>query len=386
MKVLGIVFATTLIDMIGFGLVIPILPFFAKDLGASPVEIGLLTSSYLAMQFLASPMWGRASDRWGRRPILIVCLFAGAAAYAAFAFSTTIGMILGARIVGGVFAGKFSTLQAIVADVTSAKDRAKGMGVFGAAFGLGFIIGPVVGGVLGKDGYALPLLTASGLSIVSGLAALVWLKETRSPEERDRQDPPGLWVFVRRLSWKDPIGVAFQVYFLFNFCFSILWVTFALYLEKEFDYHTRETGYFFGLMGIVGVVLQGGLTGYLTRRWREKKLILWGIVAMSGGFLCLVFLGHVAGVVVACVLIAVGSGLMSPSLTAVVSNGTAEQDQGTVMGYLQSSATLARMGGMMTGGVFFVPSLPVLPFVIATGTLTLTWFSARRGLSDSAPH
>ncbi len=367
---LGIVFLTTVIDMIGFGIVIPILPYFAEHLGATPVEIGLLTGSYLFMQLIASPFWGRWSDRFGRRPILLICLAGSAGAYFLFAFSDSLVMILLARIIGGALAGKFSTLQAIIADVTEPKDRAKGMGVFGAAFGLGFIIGPVLGGVLGQNGYMTPLLVAAGLAATSMVAAALLLGESLPAERRGlSHEQKNIIQYFKEKTHSRGLFGGFVVGFLFNFAFSMLYVTFALFVERKLNYHTRETGYLFGFMGIVSAGLQGGMMGWLSRKYSDRRLIMTGLGLTTLGFVLLSGVDALLLLIVATLLIAVGSALLTPALSAFVSKLTHADEQGRVLGYFQSTGTLARMVGMIVGGALFIEPIIWLPFIVGATIL-----------------
>lgn len=362
---LGIVFLTALIDMIGFGIVIPILPYFAEHLGASPVEIGLLTGSYLFMQLVTSPLWGRWSDRIGRRPVLIMCLIGSTGAYLLFAFAGSLAMILVARVIGGTLAGKFSTLQAIIADITDHENRAKGMGYFGAAFGLGFIIGPVLGGLLGEAGYQLPLLVAAALAAISAIAAALWLGESLPAERRGRTHTlRTVRDLIDEFNESNGLARCFVLGFLFNFAFSILYVTFALFVERRLDFHTRETGYLFGFMGIISAMLQGGMMGKLSRTYSDQRLILTGLLTTAVGFILLSVAGELLMLLAAITAIAVGSALLTPALSAHVSKLAGVDEQGQVMGYFQSIGTLARMLGMILGGAVFIEPYIYLPFAV----------------------
>jgi DHA1 family tetracycline resistance protein-like MFS transporter len=379
---LGIVFLTALIDMIGFGIVIPILPYFAEHLGASPFEIGLLTGSYLLMQLITSPLWGRWSDRIGRRPVLIMCLTGSAGAYLLFAFADSLGLILVARILGGALAGKFSTLQAIIADVTDHETRAKGMGYFGAAFGLGFIIGPVIGGWLGQSGYQLPLFGAAILAAFSALAAALWLGESLPAERRGHmRSDKGFRDWLMEFSESVGLMRGFTLGFLFNFAFSILYVTFALFVERRLDFHTRETGYLFGFMGVVSAILQGGMMGKLSRRYSDQRLILAGLLTTGVGFILLGIVTELILLLAATTAIAVGSALLTPTLSAYVSKQASAGEQGQVMGYFQSTSTLARMLGMIAGGAIFIEPYIFLPFIAGAIILLGASFYVPEGTS-----
>ncbi|MBX7152513.1 MFS transporter [bacterium] len=357
-KSLSIIFVTTLIDMIGFGIVIPILPYFAEHFGANGFEIGLLTSVYLLMQFIFTPIWGYCSDRWGRRPVILICIFASSMAYVIFGLAQSLVLILAARIVGGVFAGKFATIQAYIADVTTKENRSKGMGLFGAAFGLGFILGPSIGGILGKWGYQTPLFFAAALTTINGLAAIFLLPESlpddaRAQAQFNREENKFNMDTLRRYAGVPAIRSGMTLSMIYNFGFSILYATFALFAEREFGFHTMETGYMFAFMGIVGAVIQGGLIGKISRAIGEEKMIVFGLLITSFGMFAMSRSEWLWLLIVASFLVSVGSALLTPALSGLVSKKSSETEQGRILGIIQSLSNLARMTGIAFGGFVF---------------------------------
>lgn len=357
-KSLSIIFVTTLIDMIGFGIVIPILPYFAEHFGANGFEIGLLTSVYLLMQFICTPVWGYFSDRWGRRPVILICIFASSMAYVIFGLAQSLVLILAARIIGGVFAGKFATIQAYIADVTTKENRSKGMGLFGAAFGLGFILGPSIGGILGKWGYQTPLFFAAALTAVNGIAAIFLLPESLSDENRarvqsDREGNRLNFDTLRRYAGVPVIRSVMTLSMIYNFGFSILYATFALFAEREFGFHTMETGYMFAFMGIVGAVIQGGLIGKIVRAIGEEKMIGYGLLITAAGMFAMSRSEWLWLLITASFLVSVGSALLTPALSGLVSKKSNETEQGRILGMIQSMSNLARMTGIAFGGFVF---------------------------------
>ncbi|NUM82012.1 MFS transporter [bacterium] len=357
-KSLTIIFVTTLIDMIGFGIVIPILPFFAEHFGANGFEIGLLTSVYLLMQFICTPVWGYFSDRWGRRPVILICIFASSLAYVVFGLAQSLALILAARIIGGVFAGKFATIQAYIADVTTKENRSKGMGLFGAAFGLGFILGPSIGGILGKWGYQTPLFFAAALTMINGIAAIFLLPESLSGETRaqaqsNREENKLNLDAIRRYASVPVIRSVMTLSMIYNFGFSILYATFALFAEREFGFHTMETGYMFAFMGIVGAIIQGGLIGKISRAIGEEKMIVYGLLITAAGMFAMSQSKWLWLLMAASFLISVGSALLTPALSGLVSKKSSETEQGRILGIIQSVSNLARMTGIAFGGFVF---------------------------------
>lgn len=394
-RLLLLVFVTALIDMIGFGIIIPILPFFAEHYGANALTIGFLTAVFLLIQFFSAPAWGNLSDRLGRRPVLLICIFATAVSYVIFGMAESLAVLFLARIMGGVFAGKYSTIQAYIADITTPKERSKGMGLFGAAFGLGFILGPVLGGLLGRWSYAAPLYFAAALTTVNGVVAFYLLPESISPETKDRIRRQRDFFSaradsVRAILMDHSIGHSILISGVFNGAFSMLYATFALFNEREFGFHTTETGYLFAYIGMVGAVVQGGMIGRLSRKFGEEALVKAGLAVMTAGMFSLSLADTLTKLVVAGTLMAAGSGLLTPALSGLVSQRTPDSRQGRVLGVMQSAGNLGRMAGMIGGGYVFDAVSIWSPFWISGIILTLATVYSMRTIhpvnaADSLP-
>ncbi len=357
-KYLPIIFVTSLIDMIGFGIIIPILPYFAERYGADGFIVGLLTSVYLIVQFIFTPVWGVLSDRIGRRPVILICIFATGFSYILFGLADSLALMFVARIVGGAFAGKFTTIQAYIADVTTRENRSKGMGLFGAAFGLGFILGPVIGGILGQYGFQAPLFFAAGLALLNGAAAWFILPESLSDEAKfkakeSREENRLSAENILQILKTPLIGVTINLSAIYNFAFSMLYATFALFMERRFQFHTRETGYIFGFLGVVSAAIQGGLIGRISKWVGEEKMIIWGILVNSAGLLLLAASDRIAGLLISVTIMAIGGGIITPALSGLVSKKTSEAQQGRNLGLMQSFSNLARMFGLILGGYVF---------------------------------
>lgn len=352
-----LIFVTALIDMIGFGIIIPILPYFAEQYGADASTVGLLTAVFLVVQFLVAPLWGYLSDHFGRRPILLTCIFATSGSYIVFGMATSLELLFVARVLGGMFAGKYATIQAYIADITSPGERAKGMGVFGAAFGLGFILGPLIGGIVGQWGFAAPLFFAAAISVINGVAAIFFLPESRAVRgeagpEVDRLTGHGTRKLITVISdarIAHPIALAA----LFNLAFAMLYATFALFAEREFGFRTAKTGMLFAYVGLVGAIIQGGLIGRLVRKMGEAVLVKGGLGLTALGMFQLSISDSVLTLLTGTTLMACGSGLVTPALSGLVSRRTLDAQQGRVLGVLQSAANLGRIGGMVVGGYVF---------------------------------
>ncbi|MBC8132712.1 MAG: MFS transporter [Deltaproteobacteria bacterium] len=376
---LGTIFLTVFLDLLGFGLVIPFLPGFARQLGASDLVAALTGAVYSLMQFLLVPIWGRLSDRIGRRPVLLASIAATAAGMVFLGFADTLVLLFLARLWSGAATANIAVAQAYIADVTPPEGRARGMGLIGMAFGLGFIFGPFVGGLLaqvpimGRPG-ALPAFVAAGLSLVNLVFAFVTLPESLPREKRGgatgtghlRRSPLDFAATRQALAHPD-IGRALGINFLLVFWFAGMEQTFRLFTDDAFSMSVAQTGSFLGLVGISAAVVQGGLIGRLTRKYGEVRLLVAGLLIQVLGFGLLGFSPRVTAaprgtLAVACVLIAGGSGLVSPSVSSYVSRRAEANAQGMMLGSLQSLSALARVLGPAMGGLLYQAISPGAPY------------------------
>ena len=356
-----ILFLIVFVDLVGFGVIIPLLPFYGEHFGATPAQVGLLMAAYSLTQFIASPFWGRLSDRIGRKPVLVVTLVGAVGAYVLLGFADTLWMLFVARLVGGAMAGNISTAFAYVADVTGPANRAKGMGLIGAAFGLGFIFGPAIGGILaGKDplnaDYTTPALAAAGLSALALVLTVVLLKESMPEKSRARQAtmPPRLrWQKFMQTVAQPKVTLLLGISFLATMVFAGMETTFAMWSRRQFGWGPEQNGYLFAFVGILSAGVQGGLIGRLVRRFGEGKLILNGAVALAVGMVMIPFSTSLPPLLVAMIIIAVGFSLLSPSLNSLISLQVDTDMQGGAMGVTRSVTTLARVVGPGWAGVLF---------------------------------
>ncbi len=375
-----IVLLTIFLDLLGFGIVIPLLPFFAKDLGASPLEVGLVMTAYSAMQFLFSPIWGRISDRVGRRPVLLISIAANVVAMLLFAASSTLVLFFLARAFAGMANANIGTAQAYVADVMPGKERARGMGLVGAAIGMGFVFGPAIGGLLAPLGKSAPALVAASLSAVNFALAFFLLPESLTPEKREAaraRRGSRLRTFVAALD--HPIlPFLFFAFFLLTTAFSQMEATFALFTDARFAYGTAENGYLFAFIGLALALVQGGLVGPLRRALGESAMLLGGTLVLAAGLLWLAQVQSLTGLVGACLVLALGHGISNPALSTLVSQEAAEHAQGQVLGVNQSMASLARVVGPVLGGLAFEKGSAVAPFLSAAALVGLASLLALR--------
>jgi len=356
-----ILFLIVFIDLIGFGIIIPLLPFYGEYYQASPEMVGLLMASYSFTQFLAAPFWGRLSDRIGRRPVLLVSLAGAAASYVWLGLAENLWMLFAARAAGGAMAGNISAAFAYVADVTTRETRAKGMGMIGAAFGLGFIAGPAIGGILaGSDpanpDFHSPAFAAAGLSVTALIMAAATLRESLSAEIRQRlaQEPPKKRLSMFREALGRPvIGLLLLLTFLATFVFAGLESTFAMWSRRQFGWGPEQNGYLFAFIGLLSALIQGGLIGRLARRFGEARLVVQGAVALAVGIALIPFSTNVVVLVIAMSIAGYGFSVISPSLNSLISLQSSEDEQGGIMGVARSSSTMARFIGPAWAGLLF---------------------------------
>jgi DHA1 family tetracycline resistance protein-like MFS transporter len=356
-----ILFFIVFIDLIGFGVIIPLLPFYAEFHQADPATVGLVMATYSFTQFLAAPFWGRLSDRIGRRPVLLVSLAGAAMSYVWLGFAESLWMLFAARAVGGAMAGNISAAFAYVADITTRENRAKGMGVIGAAFGLGFIAGPAIGGILaGPDpvnaDFQSPAFAAAGLSAAAWIMALLMLKESLPVEIRRKlaQQPPKKRLGMFREALGRPhVGLLILITFLATFVFAGLEATFAMWSRRQFGWGPEQNGYLFAFVGLLSAAIQGGLVGRLARRFGEARLIIQGAVALAVGVLLIPFSEHIAMLLLAMAIAGYGFSIISPSLNSLISLQVGEDEQGGIMGVTRSASTMARFIGPAWAGFLF---------------------------------
>jgi MFS family permease len=363
---LGTIFFTVFLDLVGFGLVVPYLPGVAREYGASDVVATLLGATYSLMQLLFVPFWGHLSDRTGRRPLLLWSIAASAVGMLLLGSATSLWMLFAARAFSGIATSNIAVAQAYIADVTPPHERAKGMGIIGASIGLGFIFGPVIGGVLEASSPlsragALPAYAAAGLSALNFVLALSYLPESLLPADRGKQVRSASPLSIERFrtAFRFPgVVVAVLVQFVIVQSMSGLEQTFRMFTEDEFGMNESGTGAVLGVVGVVLVVVQGLVLRRLARWVSERALVRVGVLIQAAAF-TFIGLSPRFGPIALAVLYAAmaanafGSALVAPSLSALVSKCSDGQNQGVVLGVLQSAGALARVCGPATGGVLY---------------------------------
>ena len=378
---LFVIWLTVFIDLMGFGIVMPILPYYAQRFGAHGLGYGALVGAFSLMQFLATALLGRLSDRVGRRPILLATMLLNAAGYVLFAFAPSYSLLLLSRLVSGFAGGNISAAQAYVADITSAADRSKGMGLIGMAFGLGFIVGPGIGVVAAHyGGHAGPGLVAAGLSLLNLVSAYWILPESLKEEHRTARD---IWPFghMAEALAHPELRALMLVWALAPFAFSGYTVALPLWAGASLGWKERELGLFFVLVGTVAAIVQGGLFRVLTRRVGDRMLLIAGMFGMALAIVAVPFLASAGALYAWTVVLAFSNSIMSPAATGLVSTFAAANEQGTVLGVAQSLAALGRFSGPAVIGATYDSITPKVAFLAAAGVMLVGW-----AVSLGVPH
>ncbi|MGD8779812.1 MAG: MFS transporter [Ignavibacteria bacterium] len=351
-----IVFFTVFIDMMGFGILIPILPTFASiELNVPDYGIGIVVAVYSLVQFLFNPVFGRISDKHGRRPIILVTLLITSLSYMIFSVADSFFLLLLARIMAGFGGSNLAVAQAYMADITEQKDRARGMGLIGAGFGLGFVFGPLIGGWLSGYGYAVAGYASAAFAFFAFLFALFSLEESnknKNPKgEIDlRLIDAGL---AKKVLTNPSIGILVIIFFILIFSIANIYGTFSLLGYKHYNFTDQQNGYLFGIMGIVGVIVQGGLIRLLSEKFLDKTLLLTGTILMMLGLGFMPFGITFMGVAIVVAVLSIGTGMLQPTILSMISKYSPDNQQGEILGVNQSFGALARVFGPMWGGLSF---------------------------------
>ena len=379
MSPLVIIFITVFIDLLGFGIIIPLLPFYAQSFGASGFTIGLLSTVFSLMQFLVAPLCGRWSDRIGRRPIILGGLLASCLAYVALALADSLALVFLARIVGGIAGGNIPTAQAYIADITTPENRAKGMGLVGAAFGLGFVFGPAIGGILTRFGHATPMWFAAALCLANFTAALFLLPESRHGERagvsRGRLD------LLHRARRHPGLLPLLLVFFIVSAAFSGFEATFALFAERRHGLTAETLGFVFAFIGIILATVNGLLVGRVVPILGERRVVPLAIGLIAVGLFLVPLAQTIPTLLLALGTLAIGMGFNNPALSSAISRLSDPTEQGGMLGLAQSLAALGRIVGPTWGGFLFDRAGITMPYVSAGTIMTLGLLLALFGVS-----
>lgn len=354
---LSLIFITVFIDLLGFGILIPILPTFSTiELHLSEFSIGLVLAIYSLTQFFFGPILGNLSDRVGRRPLIIGCLFLNAVGYIIFAFTNSFLMLLISRVVAGVGGSSVAVAQAYIADITTKKDRSKGMGMIGAAFGLGFVFGPIIGGFLSKYGYEVTGFASATFSFLAFMFTIFFLpeslrkfKEHIVTERRKLIDIPA----IKLLFKNKKIASLIIMFFILVFSIANIYGTFALIGYKQYHFTDMQNGIMYGIIGIVSALVQGGLIRVVSKYMDDNKIVVYGAFLMMVGLALVPYAGNMTGLIFVTIILALGSGSLQPTMLSLISKNTSQREQGFTLGVNQSFSAFARVLGPLWGGFAF---------------------------------
>lgn len=350
---LSIIFVTIFIDLMGFGILIPILPTFAsKELGISDFGIGAIVAVFSLMQFFFNPMLGKLSDKIGRRPVILVTQLMTAVSYLIFAFSNSFALLFFSRMLAGLGGSNIGVAQAYIADITTHEERAKGMGMIGAAFGLGFVFGPIIGALLAKYGYHVAGLASACFTLSAFTFAFFRLPESLKEKKKEGKIQIKIFDFPFAKQVLSNPSLGFLIVLLFFIIFSIanIYGTFAILGYKFYHFSDQQNGMLFGITGLVGAIVQAGFIRTLSKKMSDKNIVLIGIFFMMIGLGLLPYGGNFGGVAIVISIMAVGSGILQPIIPSMISKHAPENQQGATLGFSQSVSAFARVLGPLWGG------------------------------------
>ncbi|QED46260.1 MFS transporter [Cytobacillus dafuensis] len=362
-RVLPILFLVMFLVMVGFGIIIPVLPFYAEEIGASPAQLGWLMAVYSLMQLIFAPIWGKVSDRIGRKPVILLGIAGLSISFFLQAFSGQLWMLFAARMIGGILSSaNMPTVMAYVADITSEENRGKGMGVVGAATGLGFVFGPAIGGVFSKISLTMPFFLAGATSAITFILVLLILKESLPKEKRQKQSENKS---SRWSAFTGSVSILFFLQLFISLSLSGLEATFAYFAAKKADLGTVQLGYIFMIMGLASAIVQGGLVGKLTKKYGEGAVIQAGIVVSAIGFGLILLVNSFTTAAIFLTIFGIGNGVIRPSVSALITKKSVA-GHGSSTGLLSSFDSLGRIIGPPLGGWLFAiqAGLPYISGVI----------------------
>lgn len=358
-RVLPVLFLVMFLVMVGFGIIIPVMPFLAEKVGGSPTELGLLMAVYSLMQLFFAPMWGRISDRIGRKPVMMIGIAGLALSFFIMASADSLLVLFIARIIGGALSSaNMPTAMAYVADITTPEERGKGMGIIGAATGLGFVFGPAIGGIFSKTSLNVPFYVAGISSFITLILVFILLKESLSVEKRAQQseNDESIWK-----AFKGPISMMFVLQLIITLSMAGLETTFAYFAAQKANISLVQLGYIFMIMGFGSAIVQGGLVGRMTKKWGEGAVIQIGIMVSAIGFVLILFSENFWTSAVFLTIFGFGNGVIRPSISSLVTKNSTT-GHGSVTGLLSSFDSFGRIAGPPIGGWLFSISIG-LPFI-----------------------
>ncbi len=371
--VLATIYLTVFLDILGFGLIIPLLPFYAQKFGADAGTIGLLMASNAVVQFLFNPIWGRVSDKYGRRPVMLLTVFGSAIAYCLFGFADSVFLLFVSRILAGVTGATIGVAQSFVADLTTRDNRSKVLGQLGAAFGLGFVFGPALSGFLASPeiylksvnygidlsylaphSYSMPGYISGFLSLINFVMVYMFLPESNANVSKEKKDRKAFdWDAFKIVMRNNEMITLIGIQFISMVSLSNLFATFSLFLQEKFNYGIFESSMVFAYFGICSSFIQGFLVAKLVKRFSEVKLLAISTFLLFLGMSLISYMPNIYLILVASTIIFFGNGIINPCLTSLITQRANENQTGITLGVSQSISSLARIFGPLWGGFIF---------------------------------
>jgi DHA1 family tetracycline resistance protein-like MFS transporter len=378
---LALIFGFVFLDLLGYSLILPLMPYYAETFGATLTLVGLLGTTNAVGQLIAAPIIGRLSDRYGRRPLLIFSIAGTFVAFLLLGTAKTLWMIFLSRAVDGLVGGNISLARAYIADITDEKNRARGLGIIGAAFGLGFIIGPAMGGFLGQWGYNIPALVAAGLSLLNLAAVIMWLPESLTPERRSAMRQSKGTVFTARALWdalnRPCSGALLHIQLMYALAFTLFQANFALWAKTRLALTAQSTSFVLTYVGVLAVLVQGFAIGRLTKRFRERMLIFAGTIAMAVSLLAWAWVPSLGWLLAVLAPIALAGGVLNTVLSSQLTKVVRPEEIGGILGLSASLQTFAQIVSPGVGGFLLDRigswTLGALGGAVMAWTIWFTW-------------
>ncbi|QQS39411.1 MFS transporter [Candidatus Woesebacteria bacterium] len=376
-KRIWIIFLIIFVNLLGFGIILPLLPYYVESFGAGPLTIGLIFASYSFFQIISAPILGELSDKFGRRPVLLFSIFGTAVSFGLLGIANSIPLLFLSRIIDGATGGNISTAQAYIADITTKENRTQGMGIMMAAFSLGFIIGPALGGLLSVYGYAVPAFVAGIVALGATLLTYFFLPESL------KRDANSIKVKGKRrpiFSVKDfydalthpEVGLMLSISFMTMFAFSLMQGTFALFTEHSLSLTAQTNGFIFAYLGFIGIIVQVFLLKRILKLLPEHRIVTIAIASLAVSLALIALSTNLIMLVIAITILAIANGVSGPVIAGYISKLTPDNEQGNIAGMNQSVGGVARLFGPLLGTFFYSQIGMRSPYFIATGILLLT--------------
>ena len=378
-----LVFGFVFIELLGYSLILPLLPYYAETFGASLPLVGLLGTVNALSQLIAAPVIGRLSDRYGRRPLLIVSIAGTFVSFLLLGLAGSLTVIFLSRAMDGLLGGNIALARAYITDVTNEETRARALGIIGAAFGLGFIIGPAMGGFLSRYGYGIPALVAAGLSLINLAAVVLWLPESLTAQARARMRNSPRTAFTLRALWealRHPCCAdLLHIVLVYNLAFSLFQANFSLWAKTRLGLDAQGTSYILTYVGMLAVIVQGVAIGRLTSRFRERALILAASLALAVALAGWAITPNVISLLIVLAPIALAGGVLNTVLPSQLTKAVRPEEIGGILGLSTSLQTFARIVAPGTGGVL-LDRLGTWPLGALASLLMIwaTWFVWKR--------